>query len=53
MTLRDKLFADPWFPFEGDLTVGALQPPVVLEPLPSPQVDAALAVIAASMAEGS
>jgi len=32
MTSWDRLLADPWFPFEGHLTVKVLAPPVVPEP---------------------
>ena len=32
MTPWERLPVDPWFPFEGDVTVKARQPPVVPEP---------------------
>ncbi len=32
MTSLDCLVADPWFPFEGAITVKSLLPPVVPEP---------------------
>lgn len=32
MTPLEELIPDPWFPFEGDITIKALLPPVVPEP---------------------
>ena len=32
MTPLEELFADPWFPFEGEITVKPLEAPVVPEP---------------------
>jgi len=32
MTALDELLADPWFPFQGQLSVKPLEPPVVPEP---------------------